>query len=68
MGSSIPGVFRELTVASAPADRNLVWLFPGRFCQHLTNADADAWNQPSDLAHRPLWGSWRKKWKGIATP
>jgi hypothetical protein len=30
------------------ADRNLVWLFPGRFCQHLTNANADAWFQPSN--------------------
>jgi hypothetical protein len=24
------------------ADRNLVWLFLGRFCQYPTNANADA--------------------------
>ena len=30
------------------ADRNLVLLFLGWFCQELTNADVDAWNQLSD--------------------
>ena len=35
----------------ALADRNLVWLFPERFCQHLTNTNADIvnhWNEPGD--------------------
>ena len=30
------------------ADRNLVWLFLGRFEQQLTNADVNAWSQPSN--------------------
>lgn len=30
------------------ADRKLVWLFLERFFQLLTNADVDAWSQPSD--------------------
>ena len=30
------------------ADRNLVWLLLGRSSQQLTNADVDAWSQPSD--------------------
>ena len=45
------------------AVRNLVRLFPGRFCQHLTNADLDAWSQPSDWVQGPQWGSWWKNWR-----
>lgn len=32
----------------ALADRNLVWLSLGRSGQQLTNADVNAWSQPSD--------------------
>jgi hypothetical protein len=32
----------------ALADRNLVWLFPERFYQHLTNTDADTANQHTE--------------------
>jgi hypothetical protein len=29
-------------------NRNLIWLLLRTFCQQLTNADVDAWSQPSD--------------------
>jgi hypothetical protein len=29
-------------------DRNLVWLFLGKFSQQLSNADVGTWSQPSD--------------------
>jgi hypothetical protein len=41
------------------AERNLVWLFHGRFCQHQTNADVDAQSQPPDSAQGPWWVSWQ---------
>jgi hypothetical protein len=49
--------------------RSLVWLFPERFYQHLTNTDADTHSQPSDLAQEPFpLGEGLKELKGIATP
>ena len=42
------------------ADRNLVWLFLGRFGQQLTNADVDAYSQPSDWAGNPCGGAGRR--------
>ena len=33
------------------ADRNLVFLFPGRFCQHLINAVAVAWSHQTELGN-----------------
>jgi hypothetical protein len=31
-----------------PMARLIIWLSPERFCQHLTNTDADTHSQPSD--------------------
>jgi hypothetical protein len=40
------------TLLSVPrkmlADRSLIWLFPERLCQRLTNKEADAHGQPLD--------------------
>jgi hypothetical protein len=36
-----------LLLPRALTDRNLVWLLLGRSGQQLTNADEDAWSQPS---------------------
>jgi hypothetical protein len=33
---------KTLLLPRGLVDRTLVWLFPGRFCQHLNNVDADA--------------------------
>jgi hypothetical protein len=39
----------------ALADRDLEWLLLGRSSKQLTNADVDAWSQPSDWAQGPHW-------------
>jgi hypothetical protein len=54
------------------ADRTLVWLFPERFYQHLTNIDADTHRQ-STIGLSPgtpmeELGEGLKELKGIATP
>jgi hypothetical protein len=35
-------------------------LFPGRFCQHLTNADADAWSYHQTELRAPVRGAGRR--------
>jgi hypothetical protein len=39
---------QTLLIPEVLADRSLIYLFLGRFCQSLTNTDADARSQPLD--------------------
>ena len=45
------------------ADKSLICLSPGRFCQSLTNTEVDARSHPLDLAQGPRWRSWRRDWR-----
>ena len=52
------------------ADRSLIWLFPERLYQSLTNIEEDACSQPLDSAQGPWWRSWKgtEGAEGVCSP
>jgi hypothetical protein len=45
------------------ADGSLIWLFPERLCQNLTNTEEKDHSQWLDWSQGLQWRSWRRNWR-----